>query len=221
MERAFPHGSKSRATKFCSCGQTRCLTKPNLFLGASLTVSHRRVHTRHHTTVLAAAAYCVRASLALEMYAPSSRCACDTQFGPGAMQQHGFARNLDWSVSSTSADLQPDEKDPEVELVLTDNEYTRAMWYGLALYQQQSMALCKLFLITYQSLQCRDFSFKLVYSVSLHGEELRTAYRVINTGDKDFDFTAALHSYFEVAGIGNASVRGLKGLNYLDKVSGI
>ncbi len=50
------------------------------------------------------------------------------QFGPGAMQQHGFARNLDWDISTSSADLQPDEKDPSVELTLTDNEYTRAMW---------------------------------------------------------------------------------------------
>ena len=50
------------------------------------------------------------------------------QFGPGAMQQHGFARNLEWEIGSTSADLQPDERDPEVELVLTDNDYTRGMW---------------------------------------------------------------------------------------------
>lgn len=51
------------------------------------------------------------------------------QFGPGpAMQQHGFARNSDWTVSATSADLQPDERDPSVELTLTDNDYTRSMW---------------------------------------------------------------------------------------------
>lgn len=54
---------------------------------------------------------------------------CFPQFGPGAMQQHGFARNLDWEVGSTSADPQPDDRDPEVELLLTDNDYTRAMWY--------------------------------------------------------------------------------------------
>jgi len=53
---------------------------------------------------------------------------CVCQFGPGEMQQHGFARNLDWAVGSTSADLQPDEKDPEVELVLTENDYTLKMW---------------------------------------------------------------------------------------------
>lgn len=37
-----------------------------------------------------------------------------------------------------------------------------------------------------------------VYTVTLHGEQLRTDFRVINTGDKPFEFTAALHSYFEV-----------------------
>ena len=50
------------------------------------------------------------------------------QFGPGTMQQHGFARNLDWEISTSSADLQPDDKDPSVELILTDNDYTRSMW---------------------------------------------------------------------------------------------
>jgi Aldose 1-epimerase len=39
---------------------------------------------------------------------------CFPQFGPGEMQQHGFARNLDWTISSTSADLQPDDRDPQV-----------------------------------------------------------------------------------------------------------
>lgn len=36
------------------------------------------------------------------------------KFGPGALPQHGFARDSNWSVASTSADLQPDEQDPEV-----------------------------------------------------------------------------------------------------------
>lgn len=31
-------------------------------------------------------------------------------------------------VGSTSADFQPDERDPEVELVLTENDYTLKMW---------------------------------------------------------------------------------------------
>lgn len=110
---------------------------------------------------------------------------CFPQFGPGAMQQHGFARNLDWEVAETSADPQPDDRDPEVQLVLTDNDYTRGMW---------------------------PHSFKVAYSVALHGEILRTDMRVMNTGDSTFDFTAALHTYLEVAGIESAKVMGLKGL---------
>jgi hypothetical protein len=31
-------------------------------------------------------------------------------------------------VGSTSADYQPDERDPEVELVLTESDYTLKMW---------------------------------------------------------------------------------------------
>lgn len=116
---------------------------------------------------------------------------CFPQFGPGAIQQHGFARNLDWAIGSTSADFQPDERDPEVELVLTENDYTSKMW---------------------------PHKFKAVYSVSLHGEQLRTDLRVINTDDSPFDFTAALHSYFEVLHVKQAKVTGLKGLTYLDKV---
>ena len=51
-----------------------------------------------------------------------------------------------------------------------------------------------------------------MFSVSLHGEALRTELRVTNTGDKPFDFTAALHSYFEVLDVEKAAVKGLKGL---------
>jgi len=37
-----------------------------------------------------------------------------------------------------------------------------------------------------------------VYSVHLHGENLHTDFRVFNEDDAPFEFTAALHSYFEV-----------------------
>lgn len=115
---------------------------------------------------------------------------CFPQFGPGQMQQHGFARNLDWSIASTSANPNPDLPDPTVELVLTESDYTLKMW---------------------------PYKFKAVYTVALHGEELRTEFRVINTDDKPFDFTAALHTYIEVLHVGQAKVKGLKGLTYLDK----
>jgi glucose-6-phosphate 1-epimerase len=37
-------------------------------------------------------------------------------------------RLLPLQVASTSADLQADERDPEVELVLTESDYTLKMW---------------------------------------------------------------------------------------------
>jgi len=33
------------------------------------------------------------------------------------MQQHGFARNLDWTVASTSANPNPDDPEPTVCLI--------------------------------------------------------------------------------------------------------
>ena len=45
---------------------------------------------------------------------------CFPQFGPGAIQQHGFARNLVWKVASKS--------DQDITLELVDNEETMAMW---------------------------------------------------------------------------------------------
>ncbi len=47
----------------------------------------------------------------------------------------------------------------------------------------------------------RPHAFKAVYTVTLHGEQLRTEFRVINTGDAPFNFTAALHTYIEVLDI--------------------
>ncbi len=55
--------------------------------------------------------------------------------------------------------------------------------------------------------------------MTLHGEKLRTDLRIINTGDAPFEFTGALHSYFEVLDVGVAKVKGLAGLSYLDKVA--
>jgi len=117
---------------------------------------------------------------------------CFPQFGPGAMQQHGFARNLDWAVAATSADPNPDDLDPSVEIVLTENEYTKKMW---------------------------PHDFRASFTVTLHGEALKTELAVTNNNKngESFDFTAALHSYIEVLDIRKAGVRGLKGFEFLDK----
>lgn len=45
---------------------------------------------------------------------------CWPQFGPGEIQQHGFARNVNWSVASMT--------DESVELVMEPSDYTKEMW---------------------------------------------------------------------------------------------
>ncbi|KAM0970416.1 hypothetical protein FF1_018500 [Malus domestica] len=49
---------------------------------------------------------------------------CFPQFGPGPMQQHGFARNLDWSV----IDSENVQGDPTITLELKEGECSRSMW---------------------------------------------------------------------------------------------
>lgn len=45
---------------------------------------------------------------------------CWPQFGPGAIQQHGFARNVNWTVKSMT--------DTKVELEMAPSDYTKEMW---------------------------------------------------------------------------------------------
>ena len=118
---------------------------------------------------------------------------CFPQFGPGAMQQHGFARNVDWEVIGTSADVNPDDPEPAVMLRLRPSEYTKKMW---------------------------DVPFEATYEVTLRREKLKLEFCVKNNSkDAPIDFTAAAHTYIEVTDCANVGVfaRGLKGKTYLDK----
>jgi glucose-6-phosphate 1-epimerase len=110
---------------------------------------------------------------------------CFPQFGPGAIQQHGFARNVDWEVAEQS--------DDKVVMRLTENDYTMEMW---------------------------PHPFECTYTVKLGEESLNTEFSVTNTGDKPFDFTAALHTYWSVSGIKNIKITSpaFKGATYLDKM---
>jgi len=45
---------------------------------------------------------------------------CWPQFGPGEIQQHGFARNVNWEVKSMT--------DTSVELEMAPSDYTKEMW---------------------------------------------------------------------------------------------
>jgi len=110
---------------------------------------------------------------------------CFPQFGPGAIQQHGFARNVDWTVV--------EQTDDSVTMGLTESEYTLAMW---------------------------PYNFDAKYKVTLADGALATEFTVTNTGDVPCDFTAALHSYWSVTGIGNIKISSpaFKGATFLDKM---
>ncbi|XP_073126335.1 putative glucose-6-phosphate 1-epimerase [Henckelia pumila] len=49
---------------------------------------------------------------------------CFPQFGPGPLQQHGFARNMNWSIVKSESV----EGNPTVTLELKDGLYSRSMW---------------------------------------------------------------------------------------------
>jgi len=111
---------------------------------------------------------------------------CFPQFGPGAIQQHGFARNLDWDVL--------EQADDAVTFKLSENDYTLGMW---------------------------PHAFEATYKVTCAADRLATEFTVTNTGDKPFDFTAALHSYWSISAVSNIKVStpAFAGASYLDKTA--
>ncbi|CAN1814074.1 Putative glucose-6-phosphate 1-epimerase [Linum perenne] len=110
---------------------------------------------------------------------------CFPQFGPGAIQQHGFARNMDWSVVESEENV---EGDPVVTLELKDAPYSRAMW---------------------------DFGFHALYKVVLKANSISSELKITNTDNKPFVFTTALHTYFRasVTGASVKGLKGCKTLN--------
>ncbi|XP_058089019.1 putative glucose-6-phosphate 1-epimerase isoform X2 [Magnolia sinica] len=82
---------------------------------------------------------------------------CFPQFGPGPMQQHGFARNMNWSISDT----ENVEGNPIITLELKDSPYSRSMWdFGFqAMYKVtlNSKSLSTKFIIT--NTDKKPFSF--------------------------------------------------------------
>ncbi len=62
-----------------------------------------------------------------------------------------------------------------------------------------------------------DFPFRVQLELYVSvGTTLEIEFRVLNTDTKNFCFTSALHSYFNISETSNTSVTGLEGINYLD-----
>ena len=75
-------------------------------------------------------------------------------------------------------------------LMLTDTDESRAVW---------------------------PYRFELYIEVVV-GEKLTINLATLNTGDKTFSFTQALHTYFNISDISNVHVSGLANKYYLDKL---
>lgn len=69
-----------------------------------------------------------------------------------------------------------------------------------------------------ETLHLWPHSFHAELTVELDGRRLLQRLAVRNTGELPFSFTAALHSYFRVADVREASVEGLRGVTYRDRV---
>ena len=80
-----------------------------------------------------------------------------------------------------------------VRFELSDSEATRALW---------------------------PHAFHAWYEVQVGGRALTLTLGVSNSGEGEFSFTAALHTYFKVAEIGVVRLGGLEGVPYLDSAAG-
>jgi glucose-6-phosphate 1-epimerase len=114
------------------------------------------------------------------------------QRGPDfSLPKHGFARTRAWAPDDGT---RPAPHRESARLRLMQDAQTLALW---------------------------PHPFSLSLSVSLGPQQLDVALGVDNPGPRPFAFTAALHSYLRIADIGKATVSGLRGVRYLDTVTGI
>ncbi len=79
--------------------------------------------------------------------------------------------------------------------------------------------ICLVLTDTESSLVVWPHAFNLQIKVSLT-DRLEVALSTTNTGEKPFQISQALHSYFKVSDIANVVVNGLAGKHYLDKLDG-
>lgn len=107
---------------------------------------------------------------------------CFPWFGPHrfdeTLPQHGFARNQEWSYMARH---ELSDGSTHVQLMLTQNEESRALW---------------------------EYNFVLLYDITI-GKELTLELTTTNADTEAFDLTQALHSYFKVSEIEKVAVQGL------------
>ncbi|KAF2069589.1 hypothetical protein CYY_009093 [Polysphondylium violaceum] len=113
------------------------------------------------------------------------------QFGPGSIQTHGFARNIDWEISRVF--VNDKSQSVEIEFTLHSSEYSQKIW-GVT------------------------NEFKTTYTVTLHADHLDLGFDVRNVGQIPIEFQLAFHTYYSISDIENVHVLGLKNRDYIDKL---
>ena len=113
-----------------------------------------------------------------------------------ALDKHGFARNHNWTISTSVAQVSEDDKVAvTLELKTSDRPDIAASW---------------------------PFDTLLQYTVTLDPNSLRCQLSVTHLpssrGDADMPFQALLHNYLLVPDSTKASVKGLQGIFYIDKL---
>lgn len=109
--------------------------------------------------------------------------------GDGPLPQHGLARTAEWAPAAVRVNNSTHAV--EATLRLTESDATRAIW---------------------------PHAFTLELTVRLDQAALTVAYRVCNTGDAPFDYSAVLHTYFRVADIRRTALYGLRGVTLIDSL---
>lgn len=116
---------------------------------------------------------------------------CFPQFGKkGPLRQHGFARNMPWKLDTS---FKPESEHPALRFQLeATSETLSSEW---------------------------PFRFRVEYTITLasNGNELTIDMTVVNTDDRQFSFTTALHSYF-TCDPENTTLPGLHDVKYIDSI---
>ncbi|KAI8894801.1 putative glucose-6-phosphate 1-epimerase-like protein [Globomyces pollinis-pini] len=121
------------------------------------------------------------------------------QFGPAALPghaalpQHGFARVSKWEWLGIDTE---NSTELSVSFALKPNDIPdaqREIW---------------------------NYDFKLIYTVTLNANTLKTKMTVINPGPVPFPFTNLLHTYIRVQDVQKVGVLGLTGTHLVDGING-
>jgi glucose-6-phosphate 1-epimerase len=113
---------------------------------------------------------------------------CFPQFANrGPLVKHGFARTSWWQLVR-APETNHDTGVVRADLVLANCVQSKIFW---------------------------PYEFRLELQVSLGKGWLEIALHVINTGDCDFEFTGALHTYLAVTDVHNATLVGLEQASYI------